>query len=85
MIDEESKSIFYEAENPQVVQSFINALVESIALMKKDRAGALPVLKDQLSLEDDAIVAATYDFFAKSVVPSVPLPGVLALVIKPRQ
>jgi hypothetical protein len=27
-----------------------------------------------LKLEDDAIVAATYDFFAKDVVPSVPLP-----------
>jgi hypothetical protein len=32
------------------------------------------VLKGQLSLEDDAIVAATYDFFAKSVVPSVAMP-----------
>src|SRR5712692_681714 len=64
----------YATANPQVVQNFINALVEGIALMKKDRAGALPVLKAQLSLEDDAIVAATYDFFAKSVVPSVPLP-----------
>src|SRR5712691_12159426 len=64
----------FAAANPQVVQNFVNALVEGIALMKKDRAGALPVLKAQLSLEDDAIVAATYDFFAKSVVPSVPLP-----------
>jgi len=64
----------YATANPQVVQSFVNALVEGIALMKKDRAGALPVLKAQLSLEDDAIVAATYDFFAKAVVPSVPLP-----------
>ncbi len=64
----------YAAANPQVVQNFVNALVEGIALMKKDRAGALPVLKAQLSLEDDAIVAATYDFFAKSVVPSVPMP-----------
>jgi len=64
----------FATANPQVVQNFVNALVEGIALMKKDRAGALPVLKAQLSLEDDAIVAATYDFFAKSVVPSVPLP-----------
>jgi len=64
----------FAASNPQVVQNFVNALVEGIALMKKDRAGALPVLKAQLSLEDDAIVAATYDFFARSVVPSVPLP-----------
>ncbi len=64
----------YVVANPQVVQNFVNALVEGIALMKKDRAGALPVQKAQLSLEDDAIVAATYDFFARSVVPSVPTP-----------
>jgi len=64
----------YAAANPQIVQGFINALVESIALMKADRAGALPVLKAQLKLEDDAIVAATYDFFATEVVPNVPLP-----------
>jgi NitT/TauT family transport system substrate-binding protein len=64
----------YAKANPQVVQNFINAMVEGIALMKADRAAALPVLKDQLKLEDDAIVGATYDFFAKGVVPSVPLP-----------
>jgi ABC-type nitrate/sulfonate/bicarbonate transport system substrate-binding protein len=64
----------YAKANPQVVQNFINAVVEGIALMKADRAAALPVLKDQLKLEDDAIVGATYDFFAKGVVPSVPLP-----------
>jgi hypothetical protein len=42
--------------------------------MKADKAAALPVLKAQLNLEDDAIVAATYDFFAAEVVPSVPTP-----------
>jgi NitT/TauT family transport system substrate-binding protein len=66
----------YASEKPEVVQGFVNAVIESIALMKKDRAGALPVLKAQLKLEDDAIVAATYDFFATEVVPSVPLPKV---------
>jgi hypothetical protein len=33
------------------------------------------VLKAQLKLEDDAIVAATYDFFIGEVVPSVPVPA----------
>jgi NitT/TauT family transport system substrate-binding protein len=64
----------YASANPVVVQGFINSVIEGIALMKADRAGALPVLKEQLKLDDDAIVAATYDFFAGSVVPSVPLP-----------
>jgi ABC-type nitrate/sulfonate/bicarbonate transport system substrate-binding protein len=65
----------YAAAHPDVLQSFVNALIESIARMKADKAAALPVLKAQLSLEDDSIVSATYDFFAGSVVPSVPLPA----------
>jgi ABC-type nitrate/sulfonate/bicarbonate transport system substrate-binding protein len=63
----------YATAHPDVVQSFTNALVEGIALMKADRAAALPVLKAQLSLEDDSVVAATYDFFARGIVPAVPL------------
>jgi ABC-type nitrate/sulfonate/bicarbonate transport system substrate-binding protein len=63
----------YIDANPQVVQSFMNALVEGIAVMKADKADALPVLKNQLQLDDDAVASATYDFFAGSVVPSVPM------------
>ena len=64
----------YIQANPEVVQNFVDALIESIAVMKADKAAALPVLKEQLQLDDDAIASATYDFFAGSVVPSVPLP-----------
>jgi len=62
----------YVKQNPEIVQRFMDSLIESIARAKKDREGALPVLKAQLKLEDDAIVAATYDFFMGEVVPSVP-------------
>jgi NitT/TauT family transport system substrate-binding protein len=64
----------YAKEHPDVIQRFIDALIESIARAKNDRAGSLPVLKAQLKLEDDAIVAATYDFFIGEVVPNVPTP-----------
>ena len=57
-----------------MIQRFIDALIESIARSKNDRAGSLPVLKAQLKLEDDAIAAATYDFFIGQVVPNVPVP-----------
>jgi len=49
-------------DHPDVIQHFMDALIESIARSKNDRAGSLPVLKEQLMLEDDAIAAATYDF-----------------------
>jgi NitT/TauT family transport system substrate-binding protein len=64
----------YAKDHPDVIQRFMDSLIESIARVKNDRAGALPVLKAQLKLDDDAIVAASYDFFIGEVVPSVPVP-----------
>ena len=64
----------YAKDHPDVIQHFMDSLIESIARSKNDRAGALPVLKAQLKLEDDAIVAATYNFFIGEVVPNVPRP-----------
>jgi NitT/TauT family transport system substrate-binding protein len=64
----------YAKDHPDVIQRFMDSLIESIARSKNDRAGSLPVLKAQLKLQDDAIVAATYDFFMGEVVPIVPTP-----------
>jgi ABC-type nitrate/sulfonate/bicarbonate transport system substrate-binding protein len=64
----------YAKDHPDVIQRFMDSLIESIARSKNDRAGSLPVLKAQLKLEDDAIVAAIYDFFIGEVVPNVPTP-----------
>jgi ABC-type nitrate/sulfonate/bicarbonate transport system substrate-binding protein len=64
----------YAKRNPDVIQHFMDSLVEGIIRSKNDRAGSLPVLKAQLKLEDDAIAAATYDFFMGKVVPNVPTP-----------
>ena len=62
----------YAKGHPEVVQHFMDSLIESIAQSKNDRTGSLQVLKAQLKLDDDAIVAATYDFFMGKVVPNVP-------------
>ena len=64
----------YAKRHPDVIQHFMDSLIESIARSKNDRAGSLPVLKAQLKLENDAIAAATYDFFMRTVVPNVPTP-----------
>jgi NitT/TauT family transport system substrate-binding protein len=64
----------YAKDHGDVIQRFMDSLIESIARSKHDRAGSLPVLKAQLKLEDDAVVAAIYDFFIGEVVPSVPTP-----------
>ena len=66
----------YLNANRETVQRFIDAVVEAIGKAKQDKAGALPVLKNQLELTDDKVVEATYDYFIGSgtVVPSVPTP-----------
>jgi NitT/TauT family transport system substrate-binding protein len=64
----------YAKDHSDVIQHFMDSLIESIARSKKDKPGSLPVLKAQLKLEDDAVVAATYDFFIGEVVPRVPTP-----------
>jgi ABC-type nitrate/sulfonate/bicarbonate transport system substrate-binding protein len=64
----------YAKLHPEVIQHFMDSLIESIARSKNDRAGSLPVLKAQLKIENDAVAAATYDFFMGKVVPNVPTP-----------
>jgi ABC-type nitrate/sulfonate/bicarbonate transport system substrate-binding protein len=64
----------YANTNRDVVQRFVDAVVEGIAKAKRDRSGAMSVLKAQLKLEDDKVVAATYDYFMGKVVPNLPLP-----------
>ena len=65
----------YATANRDVLQRFMDAVVEAIGKAKQDRAGALPVLKKQLNLEDDRVAEVTYDYFMGKVVPSVPLPA----------
>jgi NitT/TauT family transport system substrate-binding protein len=64
----------YAKNHSDVIQHFMDSLIESIGRSKKDKPGSLPVLKAQLKLEDDALVAATYDFFIGEVIPDVPTP-----------
>jgi NitT/TauT family transport system substrate-binding protein len=55
-----------------VVQRYIDALCEGIALEKRDKAYAISVISEYLKIDDQQLVAATYDFYAKEVLPSVP-------------
>ena len=66
----------FATANRDVVQRFVDAVVEAISKAKQDRAGALPILKKQLKLEDDRVVEITYDYFMGKVVPRVPTPTV---------
>jgi ABC-type nitrate/sulfonate/bicarbonate transport system substrate-binding protein len=62
----------YVAAHRDVIQNYIDALVEGIALMKKDKAFSVGVLKKYLKLDDDQALSLTYDYGTKNLFPSVP-------------
>src|SRR5579864_7288581 len=61
-------------QNRDVVQRYVDALVQGIARFKADRASAIQIDKKYLEETDDALVARTYDYFIQSVTPSQPFP-----------
>lgn len=62
------------AANKDVMQRFIDAVIEATAAAKKDKPGSIEVLKKQLDLKDDKVAAAVYDFFIGGLVPVYPTP-----------
>ncbi|HEX8969721.1 MAG TPA: ABC transporter substrate-binding protein [Chloroflexota bacterium] len=64
----------YLNQNRDVVQRYVDALVQGIARFKADRATSIQIDKKYLDETDDALVARTYDYFVQSVTPSQPFP-----------
>lgn len=59
--------------NHDVVQRYIDSIVQAIALSKKNKEQALPVLQKYLQNDDQRALGVTYDFFVGSVTPSYPV------------
>jgi NitT/TauT family transport system substrate-binding protein len=64
----------YLNQNRDVVQRYIDALVQGIARFKVDRATSIQIDKKYLDETDDTLVARTYDYFIQSATPSQPFP-----------
>jgi len=56
----------------EVVQRYIDALIEGIAMEKRDKSFAIGVISDFMKITDQQLIASTYDFYAKEVLPAVP-------------
>ncbi len=70
-------------KNPQALQAYIDAEVETIGIAKKDKTKTLPILAKLLKLDmtkaDDAsAVSQTYDFYIQTIFPLYPHPTVVA-------
>lgn len=60
--------------NREVVQRYIDALVEATAHVKQDRPGSLVLLEKYYKSDDAVAMNATYDFFTNEVTPVLPYP-----------
>jgi NitT/TauT family transport system substrate-binding protein len=65
----------YLRANKQVVQNYVDALVESIARLKKDRAFAEQVLTHWEKVTDKTLLDSTYAFYTQEVFATYPQPS----------
>jgi len=59
--------------NRDVMQRYIDSIVQAIALSKKDKEQSLPVLSKYLKNDDQRAMSVTYDFFVGTVTPDYPV------------
>ena len=64
----------YLEAHRDVVQAWVDADVEAIAVAKGDRATTIAVLKKYLKSDDERGMEAAYDFVIQQVIPRLPYP-----------
>jgi NitT/TauT family transport system substrate-binding protein len=62
----------YLTTHKDVLQRYVDSVVQAIAYSKKNRAESLPVLGKYLNTDDQRGLGATYDFFVGNVTPDYP-------------
>jgi NitT/TauT family transport system substrate-binding protein len=62
----------YATQNRDVVQRYVDSLVEATAAMKKDKPTTITVMKKLLKLEDEAALGQTYDYYVTQIFPIYP-------------
>ncbi len=61
---------------PELVQKFVDSIVQSMAYMKKNRQATADVLKKYFKSTDNAAMLTTVDFYTSEVFPALPSPRV---------
>jgi NitT/TauT family transport system substrate-binding protein len=62
----------FAAANKDVMQKYVDSLVQAIVAMKKDKAGTLPVMQKLLNVTDQDALGQTYDYYVTSIFPIYP-------------
>jgi NitT/TauT family transport system substrate-binding protein len=60
--------------NHDVVQRYVDSLVQASVALKKDKPGTIAILKKYFQSDDDHAMEVAYDFYANEVVQALPYP-----------
>src|SRR5438552_6305188 len=62
----------YASEHKDVIQKYVDSLIQAIVAMKKDKAGTLPVMQKLLNVTDQDALSETYDYYVTQIFPIYP-------------
>jgi len=62
----------YATEHKDVMQKYVDSLIQAIVAMKKDKSGTLPVMQKLLNVTDQAALSQTYDYYVTGIFPIYP-------------
>jgi NitT/TauT family transport system substrate-binding protein len=62
----------YATEHKDVMQKYVDSLIQAIVAMKKDKAGTLPVMEKLLKVTDADALSQTYDYYVTQIFPVYP-------------
>jgi NitT/TauT family transport system substrate-binding protein len=62
----------YLTEHKDVIQKYVDSLIQSIVAMKKDKAGTIPVMQKLLNVTDQDALSQTYDYYVTQIFPVYP-------------
>ena len=59
-------------DHKDLMQKYVDSLIQSIVAMKKDKAGTLPVMQKLLNVTDQDALSQTYDYYVTQIFPTYP-------------
>jgi NitT/TauT family transport system substrate-binding protein len=62
----------YASEHKDVMQKYVDSLIQAIVAMKKDKPGTLPVMQKLLGVTDQDALSQTYDYYVTQIFPVYP-------------
>ncbi len=63
-------------DHRDIVQRYVDSMVQGIALAKKDKAQSISAMKKYFKSDEDQALGTAVDFFIKEVIPALPYPKV---------